>query len=474
MIKHYLAHAADPILAIDFARGHVLVGETFGPRGTGSIRKHYRLRLVDGRWERDNPAPRQQVQCPKLDAESYLWREDTRVPLDTLNIAPVRRCVTVDRSRLKSALTKLAKLTSKSLGVDGLLTLRAHARGLSLTSHGAASLRFDDDLDHPSPGGVRVDDFTDGLGTVVVSAAALLAAIKDQSAGVLTIEVGPRALGRSVQVGSESVWTIDAAPVSTATGACFPSPISAALARALPFVCADAARINLTQALIRGRGDHALVTATDGHRLYEERVDDLPAPVEGVWGVPYGVLKALHSRSHGYQLGFDADAVTVEADGLAVRCPSDGPTFPPSDQVLRPCVATAKIDGRDLPPKVGDEVRAWLSSRVNGAVEKVWLHVTAKPAPVVVQLSYSDKSRARVKTVFTESGEDDADVFAPDTPHTKWYANRAYLADAFAAFDPGSTIRLATDPNPLNPNPLNPIYLTDGKRHAIVMPVRGT
>lgn len=450
------------IVDIDFARGWVLLGELSRANEPASgVYKHVRLRLVDDEWHRDRGNP-DCIPCLPLHGEPWHWRPD-RQPFRTaaaLYVRPVPAPVIVERRDLQRALDRVSKLCNRSLDVAGLLTVRVHDRGLSLSSHGDAVIT----ADVPKVGD---EPARDGLGTVVVLGELLRVVVK---AATERIEIGAEPLceGRALIVNDRCIWTVNAAPVTIRTYVqpSYDPKLSAAVVRALVFACTDEARSNLNRVAFHGRGDHVIVESTDGHRLYRERVDGVSVFGEGFYTVPQHVLASLRTgkRAGEYRFAVDGENVVVGCDGLTAACRPSAATWPPCAEILAPVLREPEQrsaygwETRTLPGSVVNALRAWLSKRDD-----------------TVAVQFADNPFAmRVDAGDLPSVDFGGDTFAPltsDRDRTPWNIRRGftaqYLADALGAFPKDSAVSFT-----LSSDALDPIYLADDMRTVAVMPSR--
>jgi hypothetical protein len=429
MIPHYFGPFY-LVLAIDFERGHVLVGElteSDGDRQT--VWSHLRYRYVDGAWYRDVPAG--ELRCPRLDAEPYSWREARKACLKSPQISVQRRYVSVQRTDLARALNVMRKVTGKSLGPEGLCTLRVHPRGLTVVAHGPARAVY-------KAAKSGTDDARDGLGEVVVLGEALRQAVKEASSPVC-IAVGSKSPTQAVRVGERDLWTVKQPPVEVpALGSRdeASAEIAAAVLRAYPFISDDDAR-PICRVQIQGRGDEVEVTGTDGHRLYQETVD-APGFGESTYYVPHDAIKAAISKRHPtLHLTFDDGSLWLEAAGVQIRCEADERPYPPVDALVKPL---ARFPAHELP---GDCI-----------------------APLRKFFAESDE-----ETVVVRIEEDglvtwDAEVDTSIGGNLRGF-NPDYLASAFDLFDGAETLSVKIDPQKLGP-----FAFIEGRRLLLVMPQR--
>jgi hypothetical protein len=473
-VPHYLS-PTELVVEIDFVRRWMLVGELARRNEPGTVCRHYRWRF-DGKWEVDSPGRVSQPR-PAMDAEAHEWRHDARVLTKSRSAAPRHvviqyepSYVVVPRGDLVKALDSIRKLTGKSLGVDGLLTLHVHSRGLSLCSHGKQSMRIDLACD---------DEARDGLGTVVVLGEALRAVVKDAQPNLVQVRVDARgAVDRSVHVGALSVWTVNAAPLPLQVTAAKPEPVdiglTAAIARALVFASCDETRPNLNCVMLDGRGDHVRVVATDGHRLYRERV----AVSEASAGAGFGTRKftlsraALTSlrpgkRSGSYRFALYGDDVVIACDGRTVTCAPSGVTFPPYDQVILPGLHSFDVPRGvaivKLSPESVAKLRGW--TRVQAAADL--RKEDGNRYPVCMRIDAEGTVRLRVAGVdSTAEVAGEIVEVADGLDETEWFLLPGYWLEALENVNVEEPTHVAVGKE------LDPVYLFDSTRIVCTMPTR--
>ena len=347
------------------------------------------------------------------------------------------------------------------------MTVCVHPLGVTLASHGTASLRTDI---------AAKDDATatDGLGSVVVFGPALKAAVKDHSSDpMVTIERGPDGAPVLVLRGTKTsrLWTVSVPAIPVAVQSEQEGPIdyglTPALVRALVFASTDEARPNLCCVNLRGLGDEIEVCSTDGHRLYRERV---PAPGFGErsYTIARTVLTSLRTgkRAGAYRFIFrDDGSCVVACEGREIECARYGHTFPPYEQIVR---LLSEDDAHvELPRASIPSLLAWLAK-----TEKV----LAKNAEDLKYDALNESVKLSVAPnglVFTPA----VHVYDQNIEHViecevpEWIARGLpvavqlpYLSEALAAFS--GPIRLVAL------GLRDPVYLFNDTQLALIMPVR--
>jgi hypothetical protein len=472
-VPHFLS-PTELVVEIDFVRRWMLVGELARRNEPGTVCRHYRWRF-DGKWEVDSPGRVSQPR-PAMDAEAHEWRHDARVLTKSRSAAPRHvviqyepSYVVVPRSDLVKALDSIRKLTGKSLGIDGLLTLHVHSRGLSLCSHGKQSMRIDLACD---------DDARDGLGTVVVLGEALRAIVKDAQPNLVQVRVDARgAVDRSVHVCALSVWTVNATPLPLQVAADAKlEPVdlglTAAIARALVFASCDETRPNLNCVMLDGRGDHVRVVATDGHRLYRELVSTSSA-VEALGYRKFTLSRAALTslrpgkRSGNYRFAFDGDDVVIACDGRTVTCAPSGITFPPYDQVILPGLHSFDVPRGVAIVKLSalavDTLRDWTRERDAADLRKD----DGNRYPVCMRIDAEGTVRlcmAGVDSVVEVAGE--IVVPAHGLDETEWFLLPGYWLEALENVNAEEPTHVAVGKE------FDPVYLFDSTRIVCTMPTR--
>lgn len=463
-IKHTINNG-DVVLAVDFMRSMMVAGET--NRGDSVIHTHYRLRLDDGVWHRDGVRYGYPT-APDIDAREWTSGKHNCAP-KSVDITPECRAVLVSRTELKSALERVSKLTDRSLDVDGLLTCRVHSHGLSLVSHGPSKLSVELHSHGTMPA-------VDSLGTVVVATEVLRGVVKriaDRSyaPNEVAIRVEPRSDNRGLAVHDERAWLAAARPVAVPTEDLADLPpldveLSDAVVRALGFASTDDCRPNINCVAFHGRGDHTIVEATDGHRLYRERVKST-AFGEKLWTVPQAVLTTLKPKRGHYRITPHEHGVTVVAGGVTVECSLSSHVFPPTDQVIGPALSlNPKASGWESvtwSSEICAEIRKWLkqhnASKVVTAL--VW-QIASEPAGVALRWDYVWSTFGNPTRAPAAASRKDANPF-----NCERGVLPCYFAEALDAFDKREPIRVLA-----SSGDLDPVYFLSGTRIVCVMPMR--
>lgn len=452
-IKHTIG-TGDTVLAVDFDRGWLLVSK-------GGY-DHTRLRMVAGVWHRDGG----HAYATSPDIDSPEWVPDKhRAAPKFVSVRPECRAVVVHRTDLKSALERISKLSGRSLST--LLTCVVGVDGLTLVSHGASQLVAQ--VYHRELGLAPVDS----LGTVVVSCETLREVVKSMAADKVTVEVGPRCNERRLILdGSREVWTVHARPVAVPTevdpaltrgGA----ELSAAILRALPFVMTDASRRSLYGVAFHGKDDHTIVEATDGHRLYRERVSSTAFGSRTVV-LPYNVLSTLKPGKRGiYRLAVFPDRVVVSDGGASVTCSTEtGHTWPPTAEIVGPALSddpkSCGWETVEWSPAIVADVRKFFSPSVRAHDKAVHWQITREPKPGAALRDIDDFAWRLVGAGVREASSSDNTPF-----NIVRGVLPTYFAEGLDAFDKTDTVRVIA-----SENPLDPVYFKTDTRIVCVMPMR--
>lgn len=456
---HFL-ESNEVLLAVDFANARVLIGKLARARDPKSLYRHERWTLAKSKWHGETHDDANAT----IDAEG--WRPIRGGKPRELKCSYVPTFVKVSLSDLTKSVTAIRKLAGKSLGIDSLVTVCVHAGGVTLASHGPASMTSE-------LRALGESAATDGLGSVVVFGEALKAAVKDQSIDPeVSIERGADSATVFVLRGTRTsvVWTVNATPVAVQSDK--PAPIdyglTPAITRALGFASTDEARPNLHCVNLRGCGDAIEVCATDGHRLYLERVK-CPGFGERSYTIARSVLTSLRSakRAGPYRFTFrDDGSFTIACDGREVECAKYGWTFPPYTQIVPQVLADPTYYPRvDLPAAEVAKLVTWLDAQ-----EVTYTESGKNVHPI--QLTAVQEG---LQFIATATGNNH--VLACDVPdsaarapsrndNTKWSMHPTFLAQALATFPRDALVHLHAS------HPLEPLFFFDANRVALVMPIR--
>ena len=460
-VPHYLS-ATELIVDIDFADGRMLIGELTRRSEPDTVYRYTRWSMAaNGSWKVERPSE------PKHATLGGEWLRGGTAKRASARVYFDRVYVDVDRKALVKALDNARKLTNKAMDVDGLVTLDVHARGLSLYTHGARRMHVEIET-------TNVRAATDRLGTVVVLGEALRSVCKALSPDFVQVQVDPaRGPGRCVQINTVRLWTVHETPMPTVAVVAKPEPIdlglTPAITRALAFASADASRPNLNCVLIDGRGDHVFVVATDGHRLYRERVVYPPALAAlgtSKHVLPRAVLESLRSGRRGgaYRFAFDGHAATIVRDGNKVECNTALHVFPPHDQVVSPLLYTDLSPYRTPLVRFTDvsELRRWVVEQVKADRRDA----TNRVCPIELSLTAAEQVDLRVVgvTVAVATSVPCQVVANGDATIVRLFGR--YFADALAVFADGATMQLAAG------GELDPVYCFDATRVVCTMPTR--
>lgn len=465
---HYLS-PSELVLAVDFARGWVLVGELARHYLPETVCRHFRWRLVDGEWECDRPG-RDANPRPPIEDGDHHWRRNVRRS-SLLEVQYEPGYVVIPRTELVRALDSLRKLTGKSLGVDGLVSVGVRADGLRLCTHG--DKRMTAEVKSSVDGPAR-----DGLGTVVVLGEALRSSVKNVVGHTIkdTVQVAVEwqaGHGRSIpslRIHGASCWTvnIDHVLVDVPKRELVDLGLTGAITRALVFGGTDPTRPNLNCVLLDGQIDHVNVCATDGHRLYRERVET-PSTVVALGASKHllarGVLTSLRptKRSGPYRFAFGGDTIVVASDDRTITCAPYEHTFPPYGQLIPRGLTTGEHDWSCvvLSAESIARMREWTQKQVTADRRKD----DGNHYPV--QLTFSNEGRTLKLDC---AGADDiteecVEVVSP--PRCKgWHILPVYWLEALDSRKDQNATHLAVG------GEVDPIYLFDSHRVVLTMPMR--
>ena len=346
------------LLAVDFTNTRVLVGKLARARDPKSLYRHERWTLAKSKWHGETHDDANAT----IDAEG--WRPLRGGKPRDLKCTHVPTFVKVRIGDLTRACAAQRKLVGKSFGYESLVTVRVHTGGVTLASHGAASMTTELKA-------ISESAATDGLGAVVVFGEALKAAVKDHGSDPdVTIERAKNGAPVLVLRSSKTsaLWTVSTPTLAVQVAKTEPVDygLTAAIVRALAFASTDEARGNIACIHLRGReGDVVDVCATDGHRLYRERVACSALGTRS-YTIARSVLTSLRAakRAGPYCFDFrDDGSCVVACDGREVECARYGWTFPPYDQIVPNLADALSYPHAELPHDVVTGLAKWLDAQ---------------------------------------------------------------------------------------------------------------
>lgn len=426
MIPHFIDK--DPVLDVSFdgVRLLVLMGRASacrrGPKGiVYAIFDHYRLVYhCDGVCERETldkgrtlfragaheaKLSRAESGTHPIDDERWQWAR--REVIDSPTWSYARAPLSIDRVELKKWLTPVKRFVGKATDERCLVALDLRPERVDAWTLGECSAFATFGADEEMPA-------RDGLGCVVVHAASLIAAVRDEDGRSLELAYDPHA--QRLHVGKSSLWLVRVEPPPCPRLGEEPFECGRFLAAALPFVSDDEARVHYRAIQCCESPGALRVTASNGHVLYTQEVPVPPLCRTDKWEIPGAVAREVLRAGKGralisFDYGAGSGTVIVSNSVLRVACPLRAPALNMAAifdecggdsedyafSFLRSLVRAAREggDAPDLVELAGRHVKAGLLLQAIEAVAAEGSTVTVtKPADKLAPIKLSAGDRA--------------------------------------------------------------------------------